>query len=140
MDIKHNFSIHPEFPVYSPISSKKEIAKSSAAQFQYVEGGVVEIGYAGIDFCFDNELPRHPFLLSPFLFATQLVTNGEYLEFMGDNGYQRPQWWLAEGWECVQKNNWDSPLYWHKLDNHWHIFTLNGLQPLNLSEPVSHIS
>ena len=68
------------------------------------------------------------------------MTNAEYLDFMEDGGYQRPELWLADGWSHIKKYQWKSPLYWENLDGLWHEFTLYGMETLNLSTPVSHIS
>jgi ergothioneine biosynthesis protein EgtB len=144
MDIKYNFSLDPNFPTYHPSSAlpknpNRRFTKTKA-NFIDVSGGITEIGHRGPGFCYDNELPRHQKILIPYAIASQLVTNGEYLEFIDSGGYQKPQWWLADGWDYVLKNHWQAPLYWHHFDNEWHIFTLNGLIKLNPAEPVCHIS
>ncbi|CEK10798.1 ergothioneine biosynthesis protein EgtB [Legionella hackeliae] len=141
MDIKYNFSRDPDFPCYRASSiTEKATMLNTNRQMIEVAGGIVEIGYQGTDFCFDNELPRHKKFLSPYLIAPQLVTIGEYLEFIDDRGYENPQWWLSDGWDWINQQSIQAPLYWQKIDNDWHIFTLNGLKPLNLAEPVSHVS
>ncbi len=140
MDIKHNFSIDPNLPSYRNDRPQKNASFHHKAGFIESEGGLVDIGYSNKDFCFDNELPVHKKFLNAYSLATQLVTNGEYLEFIEDKGYQEPGPWLSDGWDCVLKNNWQAPLYWYRRENKWSIFTLNGLMPLDLAEPVSHIS
>ncbi|CDZ78515.1 Iron(II)-dependent oxidoreductase EgtB [Legionella massiliensis] len=140
MDIKHNFAIDPNFPCYQESTELNSPSKSARLQFIETEGGLIDIGYKQGDFCFDNELPVHKKFLSPYAIATQLVTNGEYLAFIKDGGYEDPRWWLADGWDTVLKNHWQAPNYWHNQDNEWLIFTLNGLKPLDEQEPVSHIS
>jgi ergothioneine biosynthesis protein EgtB len=104
------------------------------------QGGETTIGHTGNGFCFDNELLRHAAIFHSYQLASRLVTNGEYLEFILSKAYQTPIWWLSDGWDCIQKNQWQAPLYWEKIDNKWYIFTLNGLQEINVSEPVTHIS
>lgn len=140
MDIKHNFFIDPSLPVYQARKSSIHSGKNEDLTFCHVEAGMVEMGHSGENFCFDNELPRHHCFLKPYFLANRLITNGEYLEFIAAQGYQQPQWWLADGWDCIQKNCWQAPLYWKKIDNDWFIFTLQGLQKLNPMEPVCHIS
>lgn len=144
MDIKHNFSLDPNFPSYQsksplPIQQAPFLTKPKL-NFIEISGGLVEIGYSGTGFCFDNELPNHKKFLIPYSIATLLVTNEDYLEFIEDGGYKQPCWWLADGWDCVLKNNWQAPLYWHNQDKEWHVFSLHGLIPINSTEPVSHIS
>ncbi len=101
--------------------------------------GVYPAGFAGDGFAFDNEGPRHKVYLEAFRLASRLVTNGEYLEFMRDGGYSTPTLWLSDGWDCV-RNNWTAPLYWEQRDGEWWNYTIAGMQPLRLSEPVGHVS
>jgi len=102
--------------------------------------GVYSIGHEGEDFAFDNEGPRHRVFLDNFQLASRLVTNGEYLAFVEDGGYERPEFWLAAGWFAVNEQKWSAPLYWEKRDGEWSAFTLAGLRKINLSEPVCHVS
>ena len=112
--------------------------------------GVVEIGVTpdpkAIDsFAFDNETPRHNVYIAPFWLASRPVACAEYLAFMEEDGYARPELWLSEGWDTVQANGWQAPLYWRRdtaTKSGWSVFTLRGWQPLGeLSEtPVCHLS
>ena len=139
MDIKHNFSINPLFPRYIEEKKTKSISLSTPT-FTEIMGGLVDIGYQGEHFCFDNELPCHKKFLEPYGIANQMVTNSDYLEFITAGGYTKPEWWLADGWDAVNKSNWQAPLYWYRINNEWYQFTLNGLKPLQLNEPVCHVS
>lgn len=139
MDIKHNFSMDPFLPTYKKRSLLKNTIPPSY-QFVVVKGDTIKIGYQGDAFCFDNELSAHDYILPAYQIGLRLVTNGEYLTFIEAGGYQQPQWWLADGWDCVIKNKWQHPLYWHEIDKKWHIFTLSGLEELNLHEPITHLS
>jgi ergothioneine biosynthesis protein EgtB len=69
-----------------------------------------------------------------------LVTNGEFLEFMRSGGYARPELWLSLGWNHVTAQRWQAPLYWQEIENEWFDFTLNGLKPVPLDFPVCHVS
>lgn len=140
-DVKYNFSLNADFPVYH--NSPAEISSSKSAsnlEFMAVEGGIINIGYEGVDFCFDNELPSHQAMLGPYSIANRLINNEEYLNFISDGGYEKSTLWLADGWDWLTLNKINSPLYWHFFDNQWMEFTLNGLKALNPVEPVSHIS
>jgi ergothioneine biosynthesis protein EgtB len=79
-------------------------------------------------------------LVGDFELANRLINNAEYLEFIQDGGYRQPVLWLSDGWSTVQQENWQAPLYWVQHDGVWHEFGLDGLQPLDPSAPVSHIS
>ena len=106
------------------------------------EGGVCDIGYAGDGFAFDNELPRHPEYLRPYALASRLVSCGEYLAFIEDGGYRRPELWLSAGWDTVKAEGWKAPLYWRQQDDVWLVYTLSGELPLTelLQTPVCHVS
>ena len=138
-DIKHAFFSNPLLPAYRP-----ELSASHAAQkLEWLAhaGGAVEIGHQGEGFAFDNETPRHPVLLQPFAIASRPVSNGEYQAFIADGGYRRTEFWLSDGWTRAQEENWEAPLYWLKDgDGNESVFTLCGVQSLDLHAPVEHVS
>lgn len=146
MDIKYNFSINPLYPAYHLKAQQSEQAaiavtkKASSLQSLEFSSGIHEIGHDTQDFCFDNELPRHPVLLRDGALDPHLITNGDYLEFIEAGGYQKSEYWLSEGWSLIQSKQWKAPLYWIQQSEQWFIFTLMGMQPLNLGEPVCHVS
>lgn len=139
MDIKHNFYVDPSYPVYSQNDYSVNTINSNS-QFIEVEGGLIEIGYQGNEFCFDNELPRHQKYIQPYSISNVLISNKEYLEFILDDAYSRPELWLSDAWDWIQINHITAPLYWIFQENNWLNFTLQGLQSINPLQPVSHIS
>jgi len=144
MDIKHVLSCNPLRPTYQD-SEQDTARKPSPPKADWIEheGGMDEIGHTGQGFGFDNEFPRHQVFLSPFALADRPVTNGEWLEFMDAGGYQRPEYWLADGWSTVLSHGWDAPLYWFRHPDdpeRWYQFTLAGPRPVDLDEPVCHVS
>ena len=138
-DIKHAFSCNPLRPAYLA-SQPAAVRPSVPLRWIDFAGGIVPIGHQGDDFAFDNEGPRHLVLLTPYRLANRLVVCGEYLAFMEDGGYRRPEFWLSDGWALVQAQGWTSPFYWENEDGQWRVFTLNGMQPVKLDEPVVHVS
>lgn len=98
------------------------------------------IGHAGDGFAFDNESPRHRVLTPSFALATRLVTAGEYLAFIEDGGYERPDLWLSAGWDAAQREGWRAPLYWQDHDDGWRLFTLAGVERIDPAAPVCHVS
>ena len=138
MDIKHVLGVNPLRPAYA----EQAPASSSAREVTWLghEGGLVDIGLDGGGFAFDNELPRHRSWLQPFLLADRPVTNGEWLAFMADGGYVRPELWLSEGWGTVTAQRWSAPLYWQPDGDGWSVHTLHGVRAVDLDAPVSHIS
>ncbi|WP_303703527.1 L-histidine N(alpha)-methyltransferase, partial [Brevundimonas naejangsanensis] len=109
--------------------------------WQAFEGGLVEIGDAADSFAFDNERPAHRVWLEPFELAADLVANSEWLAFMNDGGYARPDLWLSDGWATVQAQGWTAPLYWRREeDGGWTVMTLAGRRPVDPAAPVRHVS
>jgi ergothioneine biosynthesis protein EgtB len=139
-DIKYNFSINPLRPAYRADLPVTAAGRNATLEWIEQPGGVQEIGHDGAGFGFDNEYPRHRVLLTSYALGSRLVTNGDYLEFIEAGGYQRPEFWLADGWRCVREKSWQAPLYWEKTDGRWWLFTLAGMRALNEHEPVCHVS
>lgn len=138
-DLKHLFSRNPLRPVYAERASLPAGPAPCSAWILFAEG-LIKIGHDGGSFCFDNEQPRHRVFVGAFEIASQPVTNREYLEFIADHGYERPELWLSEGWDVRLAQDWNAPLYWARDHTSWSTFTLNGQQPLRLDEPVCHVS
>ncbi|HKD84250.1 MAG TPA: ergothioneine biosynthesis protein EgtB [Terriglobales bacterium] len=139
-DVKNGLWSNPLRPAYR---AKAERSGSEAVPRQTWHGfaaGLYSVGFEGKSFAFDNEGPRHEVYLQPFRIASRLVTNAEYLEFIGDSGYTDPLLWLSDAWDCVRMNQWTAPLYWEQRDGEWQNYTVDGLHPLQLNEPVCHIS
>ncbi|MGI4755820.1 MAG: ergothioneine biosynthesis protein EgtB [Janthinobacterium lividum] len=148
-DTKHAFFTNPLHPVYR---ERQELATHlhQPAQWIELEGGLEEIGYPldqsdPLDFCFDNETPRHKVYLQPYALENRPVTCAEYLAFMADNGYGRAELWLSEGWNTVEREGWQAPLYWQRSaedSEGWRVFTLGGWRGLSslLETSVCHVS
>ena len=138
-DLKHMFSRNPLRPAYqkqwplTPVSSVR-------AGWVRMAGGAHSIGHAGDGFCFDLELPRHTVWLEDYEIATLPVTHGDFLAFIDDGGYRRPELWLSAGWDAVASRGWHAPLYWERIDGTWHTFTLHGMAPVEANTPICHVS
>jgi ergothioneine biosynthesis protein EgtB len=142
-DIKHVFWMNPLRPVYRVRPTEPPLGAPPLGWLTVSEG-VYWIGHAGRGFAYDNEGPRHRVFLEPFRLASRLATNGEYLAFVEDGGYRRPELWLSAGLATVQDRRWDAPLYWERdADGRWTEFTLagtRGIEGVALEEPVCHVS
>lgn len=138
-DIKYILGNNPLFPIYNEntIEAPKPVAPNNWIAF---EEGIYEIGHQGDGFCFDNECNRHKVFLNAFSISSELVTNEEYLHFIEDDGYNDFRHWLSEGWEWKNNTDAKAPLYWYQIDKKWHHYTLAGLQPVALDQPVTHIN
>jgi ergothioneine biosynthesis protein EgtB len=139
MDLKHVFSMNPLLPAYQAPRPQARAPETPIAWAEFA-GGLVEIGHRGSGFAFDNETPRHKVWLEPFCLATRPISCGEYLTFIEAGGYQKPEFWLSDGWGMVREQGWQAPLYWSCENGEWSIFTLSGRRRLNPSEPVCHVS
>ena len=139
-DIKHVFAQNPLYPVFRQRNRDVAAKKIAPTRFIDFEETVTAIGHDGDGFAYDNEGPRHQALVPAFSLATRPVTNGEYIAFIEDNAYGRPEFWLSLGWMTVNEQRWNAPLYWTKRDGAWWNFTLSGLRLVDQSEPVTHVS
>ena len=141
MDIKHVLSMSPLDPSYAKATprSHDELPLGTCGWIAH-PGGDAHIGHDGTGFAFDNEGPRHVVRLPPFELADRAVTCGEWMEFIADGGYRRPELWLSDGWATVTGQGWTAPLYWRDEGGDWSVFTLAGRTRVDLAEPVCHVS
>ena len=146
-DIKHVLSVNPLRPSYrsdgatsSDESRPAEPVPRRPHRWIEVPGGLTLLGHDGDGFAFDNEGPRHHVHLEPALLGSRLVTCGEYMAFMEDGGYDRPELWLSDGWAARSEQGLAAPLYWERRDGTWWAFTLWGMRPVREDEPVCHVS
>ena len=141
-DLLHLFAQNPLRPaVRAAAPTPAARSASSAPEWIAFDGGSVEAGHAGAGFAFDNEAPRHVVALRPFRLAARPVSNREWQAFVDAGGYRDPQLWLSDGWDTVQAQRWQAPLYWEiRADGAPLQMTLDGLQPLDPDAPVAHVS
>lgn len=138
-DIKYILGNNPLLPIYS-IDFKEHKEENHTQEWISVEEGIYEIGHTTEDFSYDNELGKHKVYLHPYEISNKLVTNQEFIDFINDDGYQKFNLWHAEGWDWVNSNKINAPLYWHQIDEDWYYYSLAGLQKVDLNAPVTHIS
>jgi ergothioneine biosynthesis protein EgtB len=138
-DVKHLLWCNPLRPAYRA-DGAGAAARAPELRWHAHPEGVFEVGHAGPGFAFDNESPRHRVFAQAFELATRAVTCGEYLEFMNEGGYRRPELWLSEGWRAVCERGWEAPLYWERAGGTWALYTLVGMRAVDPAEPVCHVS
>ena len=144
-DIKHAFSCNPLRPAYHTLPPRQdgpthEGSSPAAHEWRTFPPGLIHVGHSGASFAFDNEQPRHRVFLEGYRAARRLTTCGEYVAFIDDGGYRRPELWLSDGWMAAMAEGWHAPLYWEKHEGRWQHMTLAGMQPIDWAEPVSHVS
>jgi ergothioneine biosynthesis protein EgtB len=146
-DLKHLLSCNPLDPVYKATWPLASVVVGPHGWVD-VEGGLVAVGHASDGFAFDNESPEHRAWLEPYALGDRLVTHGEWLAFVDDGGYRDARWWLSAGWDWVNEQAIEAPLYWRRSDDAlrqgsgqaWHSFTLHGLVPIDAHTPIVHVS
>jgi len=138
-DLKYILGHNPIFPVYKKGFTLTE-GQNEESGWASVKEGIYEIGFDQGDFHYDNELGRHKVYLEDFEISKSLVTNGEYLGFIRNGGYQNFDLWLDEGWQWVKAQDAQSPLYWHEIDGEWQNYTLGGLQKVNPDSILCHVN
>jgi ergothioneine biosynthesis protein EgtB len=142
-DIKHVLWHNPLYPRYAgaePVERASRDRCRASLRWHGLSPDIADLGHDGRGFCFDNELPRHRVLVPAYELASRLVTAGEYLAFMRDGGYRRPELWLSDGWDFCRREALSAPLYWLERDGAQLHFTLRGLEPIDEDEPVVHVS
>jgi ergothioneine biosynthesis protein EgtB len=138
-DVKHLLSRNPTRPAYHKQWPLTPIEAREPRWLSFAEG-LHEIGHSGSGFAFDNETPRHRTWLQAFQIASHPVTNGDFIRFIEDGGYRRPELWLSAGWDAVNAFGWRTPGYWTEREGRWHTFTLHGEAPVEPNTPVCHVS
>ena len=142
-DIKHVLWSNPLRPAYTQ-TMPREVRPAPELSWTSFDEGIFEIGHdgtkSGSGFAYDNEGPRHKQYVHAFQLASRPATNGEYLKFIEDGGYSRPEFWLSDGWFKVQAEGWTKPFYWQQKNGDWQVFTLRGQHGMNSAEPVAHLS
>ncbi|CAL65271.1 ergothioneine biosynthesis protein EgtB [Christiangramia forsetii] len=138
-DIKYILGNNPLLPKYND-EFKENIIQDFQQEWINIPEGVNEIGHKTEGFSYDNEKGVHKKYIENFNISNKLITNGEFIEFIEDDGYKDVLLWHAEGWDWINENEISSPAYWHTIENEWHQYTLNGLEKLNPKAPATHIS
>ncbi|SKC84078.1 ergothioneine biosynthesis protein EgtB [Ohtaekwangia koreensis] len=138
-DIKYILGHNPLFPPYLE-DFKETLFIEQDHSYIHIPQGSYSIGHDTTCFSFDNEHARHDIQLPSFAIRKSLVTNGEYIEFIKDNGYKNPLLWYSDGWAWVNEFKIDSPLYWYPKEGNWYRYALSGFEKVNEAEPVTHIS
>jgi ergothioneine biosynthesis protein EgtB len=138
-DQKYNFSINPLFPAYSEKAFCEDENKNGN-DFIAIKEDMYEIGFIGEGFCYDNELACHQVFLEAFEISEKLITNGEFIEFIEDNGYERFEFWHDDALAWKEDNAVSHPMYWHKIDGKWYQYTLAGLRQIQENHILTHIT
>ncbi len=140
MDLLNLMARSPLDPAAYPAEPRARPAQPGRDGTTRFDGGLVEIGHDGADFAFDNEGPAHRVWLPPYALANDLVSNADWIRFIDDGGYGRPELWLSDGWATVQAEGWAAPLYWDRDGEGWTTMGLTGRASVDPEAPVRHLS
>lgn len=141
-DILHLFAQNPTKPAFRERSNTSTNYEKEAEPSSWidVDGGLITIGTSNEAFAFDCETPPHKVFLESFQLASRTVSNAEWIEFINDGGYSTPSLWLSDGWDRLNQEQWNAPLYWERHDGEWQSMTLYGCKNLAPNAPVSNVS
>jgi 5-histidylcysteine sulfoxide synthase len=94
-----------------------------------VPGGKVVLGKTKDHalYGWDNEFGRRECEVGDFKAGKYLVSNGEYLPFVEDSGYQKEQYWTEEGRRWLQFSKARYPLFWQVEAEAYRFRTLAGI-------------
>ncbi|MDY6980390.1 MAG: ergothioneine biosynthesis protein EgtB [Pseudomonadota bacterium] len=137
-DIKHILGMNPLRPAYRAL--ELPAGEEQPLDFVRFTGGLKKLGADEEGFAFDNERPQHDIWQPPFRIGARPVTNAEYMAFIEDGGYLRPELWLSDGWAAIKQGKFHAPLYWENRDGQWWHYTLGGMQPVDPHAPVAHVN
>lgn len=139
-DIKYILGNNPLFPVYNADFTENPV-QNTEQEWISMAAGIYEIGHNNPDeFCYDNEKNRHKVYLNDYQISNKLVTNGEFIQFINDGGYDDFNLWHSDGKAWKDRTERLAPMYWHKVDNKWHYYTLAGFVEVNPDAPLSHVT
>jgi len=141
-DLQHYFQRFPDpEDNYKPLTVRKppRHAEKPTGMVK-ISGGIYEMGFKGEGFCFDNELPKHKVYMQSFKIDVAPVTNGEFMKFIEDGGYEEFSCWLSDGWDLVKENGWKAPLYWERTKDVWMKKDFYGHHEIDQDKPVTNVS
>ncbi|HJT85872.1 MAG TPA: ergothioneine biosynthesis protein EgtB [Nitrososphaeraceae archaeon] len=146
-DFQHYFARFPDasdnyrpFKIHENDQSEKKSNKTQNEDMITIPGGLFNIGFSGDGFSYDNELPEHKTYLYSYQIDSTPVSNGEFMKFIEEGGYEKYKYWLADGWDLVQELKWCAPLYWFKKGNKWMKKDFFGISTIDPEEPVINVS
>lgn len=106
-----------------------------------IPAGSFLIGTNDTTRAYDNERPQHEVEIARFKIDLAPVSNGDFLEFMNDGGYERRELWSDDGWQIAQNDELTRPGGWRaRPDGGWDEEQFGRLDPLDPRRPVIHVS
>ena len=118
--------------------SLKDHRRDNGAMVSFA-GGRVTIGTNDRDAAYDNERPQHEVELRPFEIDRTAGTNGQYLDFINDGGYERPELWSDAGRAWVAETGAVAPKHWFRDGDAWFHRIMDVTRVVDPARPVCHV-
>lgn len=135
--------LHASAPPHGLRGGPEGEAAANLPAERLVPAGPFVMGTSSDPWAYDNERPAHRVHLDAFWIDTTPVSNGDYLAFMADGGYDRSELWTTTGWEWRCRSHVRFPGSWvgtsHDTCGDWLLQRFGALEPLPLDEPVQHV-
>ena len=109
-------------------------------EWRAIPGGLQWIGHDGDGFRLRQRRPAPPRLSRGRPARLAAGDERRILAFIEDGGYARPELWLSDGWNVVNTQQWEAPLYWEQIDGEWWTDDPGRVPPSERAEPVCHVS
>jgi gamma-glutamyl hercynylcysteine S-oxide synthase len=141
LQLKKGDPYHPPRRITFAPPSKSSAESESQSNVDMVSfpGGRVTIGTGDRVAAYDNERPRHEVDLRPFLIDRTAVTNGQYLDFISDRGYEREELWSDAGHRWVAETGAVAPKHWFRDGDAWFSRIMDVTRPVDQNRPVCHV-
>lgn len=105
-----------------------------------IPAGEFTMGTSSDPWALDNERPEYRVQLPGFAIDAAPVTNAQYLAFIDDGGYRRPELWSERGWAHRVEADLAAPQFWERdSDNRWWRRVFGTLSPVRPQQPVVHV-
>ncbi|WP_416974188.1 ergothioneine biosynthesis protein EgtB [Streptomyces sp. 4F14] len=104
-----------------------------------IPGGEFTMGTDSEPWALDNERPAHRREVAAFHLDTTPVTNGAYLRFIEDGGYDEPRWWHPAGWTHIRQHAIRAPQFWQNDGGQWLRRRFGVTEVVPPDEPVVHV-
>ena len=127
---------------YSPAERRplpSAVSNASTRGMARIDVGEATVGTDDRSHAYDNERPRHVVRLAPYWIDRSPVTNEQYLGFMEDGGYSRPELWSESGRAWLAESGAEAPKYWRRDGAAWLRRSMDRVAAPNPAAPVIHV-
>lgn len=102
-------------------SACKESSEAQPNELLSVTGKSIELGKRSSDVTYgwDNEYGTRLTEVEDFKASKFLVSNQEYMEFVKEEGYCKPEFWCSEGRAWLAFSGASAPRFWRYRDGSW---------------------